>query len=77
MEVPLSDEAIDFLEEQIPELAEIALKQAYWQVLASGHSVLQAEDGALYRVFPDGKREFVKKLEPKVPVTQGKKILIK
>ncbi len=36
----LSEEAISFLEEHIPELAEVALKQAYWAALASGSSVL-------------------------------------
>ncbi len=29
MKVPLSEEAMCFLEEKIPELAEMALKQAY------------------------------------------------
>ena len=76
MKVSLSEEAIDFLEEKIPELAEMALKLAYWQALASGHSVLEAEDGALYRIFPDGTKEFVKKLPPRIPVTQGQKITI-
>ncbi len=76
METPLSEEAIDFLEEKIPELAEMAFKQAYWQALASGHSVLKAENGALYRVFPDGSKEFVKKLPPRTPMTVGQKIIL-
>lgn len=31
----LSEKAIDYLEEHIPELAEVAFKQAYWSALAS------------------------------------------
>ena len=36
----LSEEAMCFLEEHIPELADIACKEAYWSALASGSSVL-------------------------------------
>jgi hypothetical protein len=32
----LSEEAMCFLEEHIPELADVAFKQAYWAALASG-----------------------------------------
>ena len=77
MKIPLNEEAMCFLEEKIPELADMALKQAYWRALAAGHSVLEAEDGVLYRVFPDGSREFVEKLPPRVPVTPGQKFIIK
>ena len=37
------EKAIDYLEEHIPEMAEAAVKQAYWQVLASGASVFISE----------------------------------
>jgi hypothetical protein len=60
-----------FLEEHIPELAEIAFKQAYWAALASGSSVLMSEKGNLVEVFPDGKRKIIKKLPPSTPVTRG------
>jgi hypothetical protein len=36
----LSEKAMSFLEEHIPELASVASKQAYWTALASGSSVL-------------------------------------
>ncbi len=71
--MPLSEEAMRHLEEQIPELAEAALKQAYWQALASGSSVLVSDNGALYEVFPDNTRKFVKAIEPPVPVPVGEK----
>ena len=44
----LSEEAMCFLEAHIPELAEIAFKQAYWAALASGSSVLISKKGKLY-----------------------------
>ncbi len=45
----LSDKALDYLEEHIPELAEVAFKQAYWAALASGSSVLMSENAILLR----------------------------
>ena len=39
----LDEKSIAFLEEHIPELAEIALKQAYWNALASGYSVVERQ----------------------------------
>lgn len=69
----LSEEAIDYLEAHIPELAEIAFKQAYWSALASGSSVLVSENGSLVEVFPDGQRKFIQKLPEWIPVTRGQK----
>ena len=73
----LSDEAISFLEEHIPELAEPAFKQAYWAALASGSSVLVSEKGSLVEIFPDGKQKFIKKLPPSTPVVRGEKLEIR
>lgn len=73
----LSEEAIDYLEEHIPELAELAFKQAYWAALASGSSVLVSENGSFVEVFPDGKRAFIKKLPSWTPVKRGQKLEIK
>lgn len=58
------EKVIDYLEEQIPQLAAAATKIAYWQALASGSSVLISENGEIVEVFPDGTRKFVKKVEP-------------
>ena len=69
----LSEEAMFFLEKHIPELAEVAFKQAYWAALASGNSVLIREGEDLVEVFPDGKRKFIKRLPPLTPVTPGQK----
>ena len=70
----LSEKALDYLEEHIPELAEVAFKQAYWAALASGSSVLVSENGKLMEVFPDGTRKFVKKLPSWIPVKRGQKL---
>ncbi|HSX11747.1 MAG TPA: hypothetical protein VLF94_08540 [Chlamydiales bacterium] len=73
----LSEKAIDYLEQHIPELAEVAFKQAYWAALASGSSVLVSENGSLIEVFPDGRRKFVKKLPFWTPVKRGQKLEIR
>lgn len=67
----LSEESMRFLEEQIPELAEAAIRQAYWDALNSGSSVLEYENGALIEVFPDGTRKTLKRLPQQGTVTPG------
>jgi len=56
----LTEQALDYLEQQIPALAEMALPKAYWQTLASGDSVLIADNGHIVEVKPDGTRTIVK-----------------
>jgi hypothetical protein len=73
----LSEEALDYLEKHIPELAELAFRQAYWSALASGSSLLVSEQGSLVEVFPDGTRKFIKKLLPWIPVKRGQKLELK
>ncbi|MCY7335549.1 MAG: hypothetical protein LH613_04945 [Chamaesiphon sp.] len=50
----MQEREIQYLEEHIPELAESAVTQAYWQSLAAGNSVLESENGIIYERFPDG-----------------------
>lgn len=66
-----TEKSMQFLEEHIPELAQSAVTQAYWQALAAGNSVLQSENGVIYEVFPDGTRTAVKTLPPDSPVVVG------
>lgn len=66
-----SEKTMRFLEEHIPELAQSAVTQAYWQALASGNSVLQSENGVIYEVFPDGTRTLIKTTPPPTAVTPG------
>jgi hypothetical protein len=73
----LSEEAMRFLEEHIPELADVAFKQAYWAALASGSSVLISEKGNLVEVFPDGRQKIIKRLPPSTSVTRGQRMEIR
>ena len=66
----LSDKAVDYLEQQIPELAAIATRQAYWQTLASGDNVLVTENGQIVEVKPDGTRTVIKTLEKPKTISQ-------
>jgi hypothetical protein len=69
----LSEEALDYLEQHIPEQATMALKQAYWQALASGNNVLVCEDGELVERRPDGTRKILKKIPPSTTTIPGKR----
>jgi hypothetical protein len=60
----LTEEAITYLEERIPEMAERATRQAFLETLARGESVLIAEGGYIVKVFPDGTRKVIKKIAP-------------
>lgn len=66
----LTDQELDFLEQQIPILAETAFQQAYWQTLSSGDKVMIAENGFLIEVSPDGSREVVKEIGKPIKVTE-------
>ncbi len=72
----LSEQAIDYIEQHLPELMATATKQAYWQTLQSGNSVLIAENGKLLRVQPDGTSEFIEDIEPPIKVKKGSIITI-
>ena len=74
--MPLQEEAMQYLEEHIPEMVESAVAQAYWQALAAGSSVLISENGVIYEVFPDGTRKIVKTIEPPTPVAIGEKRML-
>ena len=70
----MTEESMRFLEEHIPDLADAAVKQAYWQALATGSSVLVSEEGALVEIFPDGTRKVLKQLEPQTSCTVGQRL---
>jgi hypothetical protein len=68
---------IEKLEAQFPAVSGSAFAAAREQVLASGQSVLQSEDGCIYEVFPEGRRVPVKQIEPPTPAVSGRKINIR
>lgn len=73
----MNEATITYLEEHIPELADAATKQAYWQTLAFGDSVVELENNQLVEVFPDGSRKVLKTMPPAVPVVRGQKMRLK
>ncbi len=68
----MTDNELDFLESQIPELAEYACKKVYYDTLNSGYSVLESINGRIYRTFPSGRREFIKEVGPDIICTSKK-----
>ena len=74
---PLTEAEIDFLETSIPELAQAACTIAYWQTLMAGNSVMISEGDALYEVFPDGSRRWVKNIEPPTKVKIGEILVLR
>jgi hypothetical protein len=72
-----SEREIQALEDEFPPLSGSAFAAAREHVLASGQSVLQSENGHIYRVFPDGRRERVKPVEPPTAVKPGTRLAIR
>jgi hypothetical protein len=64
---------LEILESQFPAASGSAFEAARKVVLASGQSVLQSEEGCVYEVFPDGRKVFVKRIEPPIKVELGSK----
>ncbi len=62
----LTEKEIQNLEKEIPNLADTAFRQAYFNALSSGSSVLIVENNELVEVFPDGSRKVIKKNEPDI-----------
>ncbi len=73
----MSDHDIQVLESEFPALSGQAFAAARAQVLASGQSVLQSEGAFVYRVFPDGRKEVVKQIDPPTRVNSGTVYMIK
>ena len=73
----MSDQDIQKLENQFPAVSGSAFAEARRQVLASGQSVLQTENGVIYEVFPDGRRVELKKIEPPKQFVTGSVFTIK
>ncbi|MDP2804508.1 MAG: hypothetical protein Q8O24_01065 [Gallionellaceae bacterium] len=68
--------AIRYQEEYIPELANAATKQAYWQALAAGSSVLERANDSLVEVSPEGSRKIIKPLPAQTPTYPGQQLKI-
>jgi len=75
--MPDHENNIETLESQFPTISGSAFGAARQNVLASGQSVLQSENGVIYEVFPDGRRVLVKQIEPPTADVPGRKIALR
>lgn len=70
----LDEQSMRYLEEQIPELAESAVNQAYYKALAAGRRVVGAVNGQLVESRPDGSFRVLKALAAApTPVVPGQR----
>ncbi|MBI2434168.1 MAG: hypothetical protein HYV26_15030 [Candidatus Hydrogenedentes bacterium] len=65
------------VEQRLPELSGRAFAAARQKALDAGETVLEAREGALYRVHPNGTFEIVKTIAPPRPVTRGARITLR
>lgn len=56
---------IDGEENNIASRVQTVFNEARETALIQGHSVLEVEGNSIVRVFPDGSREFVKRIKKK------------
>lgn len=62
------EKTMQFLEQQIPELAESAFKQAYWRALDAGLSVTISRNGTIYEISPDGTEKAIRNILPPISI---------
>jgi hypothetical protein len=65
------EKEIQTLENEFPAVSGSAFAAARERALSAGHSILESENGRLYKVFPDGHRVLVKKIAPPKSVVSG------
>jgi len=71
-----TEEELDFLENHIPDLAQSAVQKAYLDSLSNGNEVIVSIDNALYRISPNGKKEFIKNIAEDIQVDPNKKLVL-
>jgi hypothetical protein len=71
--VRMSEESMQHMEAQIPELAGTAVKRAYWQALTTTGKVLEARNGQLVETTSDGAVRVVRSIAKPIAVTMGTK----
>jgi len=75
--MPNNEDDMQRLEREFPMISGQAFAAARERVLASGQSVLQSENGLIVRVYPDGRKEPVKQIEPPTAVKRGTVLTIR
>ena len=66
--MPLTDEELDELEAQIPELSRRAFREAFERALASGYPVTVLEGREVVQITKDGGRTVIEVLPEREPV---------
>ena len=62
--MPLTEEELDELEAQIPELSRKAFREAFEQALASGHPVTILDGNEVVQITQSGERRVIGRIEP-------------
>ena len=62
---------IEQTEDQIPQLAELAIGQVIAAALAAGKSVLVSQNDIVYEVFADGSKQKLTHVSPRLHVEPG------
>ncbi len=78
LHIPITsdDQRIEELESSFPEASGVAFSKAYDLAIKAGLSVVVSDNGAIYEVFPDGKRRLVKTITPPSPAQPGRKLTL-
>ena len=71
--VPLSEESMQNMEAQIPELARSAIKRAYLQALTTSGKVLEAKNGQLIETTADGSVRVMRSIAKPTEIAIGTK----
>ena len=66
------DDDRDMVNKRIAKLAREAFSQAYQEALQSEGGVTAVEDGVLYQVYKDGKKEKIKDIPPRIKLDPKK-----
>jgi hypothetical protein len=69
--MPDSEEILEALDCQVPTLSASAFNEAYNKARAAGLSVYISEDTSIVKVNPNGTRQVIKHIEPRLNIPVG------
>lgn len=69
----MSEESMQCMEAQIPELARSAVKRAYWQALTTAGKVVEARNGQLIETHAEGTVRVLRSIAKPIAITMGTK----
>lgn len=73
MNTPLNDQQLEQLERNFPAASGAAFSIARNQAVHAGLSVMVSVGDAIFEVFPDGQRKWIKSIAPPSPAKPGQK----